>query len=227
MMATPVDLNTLSTPWKVLISGFLVILGAGYLSAALNAALAVGLSPAAIADHYGNKRVSQEERAAIAEQGFVEEEFSLDDEPAMDEMDHGQHDMNNMEDMAAMPGMDHSQHDMADMGAMQGDDTLPPQVMAQLSHVHLLGFSFILLGIGALTCLTRLSDKTKAILVGTLFAGLLGDIASLNLTRFVTTDFSYLTIFTGTLIGVCLALMSLRILWELWGPTPTQTWDQL
>ncbi len=216
MMASPVDLNTLSTPWKVLISGFLVILGAGYLSAATNAALAVGLSPAAIADHYGNKRVSSEERAAIAEQGFVEEEFSLDDdEPSMDEMDHSEHDM---------ADMDHSQHDM---DAMQGDDTLPPQVMAQLSHVHLLGFSFILLGVGALTCLTRLSDKTKVILVGTLFVGLLGDIASLNLTRFLAADFAYLTMFTGTLIGVCLAAMSLRILWELWGPAPTRTWHQL
>ena len=42
----------------------------------------------------------------------------------------------------------------------------------------------------------------------------------LNLTRFVSSNFAWMTMVAGTLIGVCLAIMILRILWEMWGPKP-------
>lgn len=198
------DFTDLSLPWKLLLTGFLVLLGAGYLAAATNARLAVGLTPASIAEHYGDKRVTTAERAAIESQGFVEEEFSLDE---LDEGgDHGgPHDSAHMDDMAAT-----------------GDDTLPPQVLAQVSHVHWLGFSMLLLSIGSLTCLTRWSDGVKAVLVTVLFLSFLGDIAGVNLTRFVSDGFAWMTMVAGTLIGACLAVMSLRVLWELWGPRPAR-----
>ncbi|KAF0193103.1 MAG: hypothetical protein FD165_206 [Gammaproteobacteria bacterium] len=210
----------LTISWKILISGFLIVLGSGYLAGAANAILAVGITPAAIADHYGDKRLSKADAAAIGQQGFVEEEFSLDDAPdtASDEMAHDMdHDMDHemtSGDNAAMT------HDMAGMDhATHGDDTLPAQVLAQVSHVHWLGFSLLLLATGTLACLTRLAEFSKALLVSLLFLAFFSDIASLNLVRFVSPDFSWLTVVAGTTVGLCLAVISLRVLWELWGPS--------
>jgi hypothetical protein len=204
MFTKEFSFSGLALSWRLLISAFVFTLGVGYLSAALNATLAVGLSVDAIADHYGDKTLSSAERQAMMEYGFVEEEFSLDDE----NMDH-----TDVPDGAMM-----------DYGAMDGhagtvDDSLPPQVMAQLSHVHLLGFSLILISIGSLTCMTRLSELVKVTLVVTLFLAFVGDIAGLSLTRFVSDSFAWVTMITGTLIGVCLAIMSLCILWDVWIPS--------
>ncbi len=202
MMLSAFNFAKVPFSWKILISGFIVILGSGYLAAVLNAALSVGMNPQAIADHYADKSLSSTEATAIAEQGFVEEEFSFDEEGEMN-----------------MDGMDHSQMDMSamDHGAgMSGDDTLPPQILAQVSHVHLLSFSLLLLAMGGLICLTQLTETIKALVVSLLFFGLWGDIISLNLVRFVSGSFSYLTVAMGTTIGLCFAFISFRVLWELW-----------
>ncbi len=196
-----VDFSRLPLYWKMLVTGFVVILGAGYLAAAINAALAVGISPAAIADHYGDRSLTDTERVQMEQQGFVEEEFSLDEED---------------EDMAATDGA--MSHDMKGMAGGSIDDSLPPQILAQLAHIHLLGFSLLLLAIGSLFCLTRLNSGAKTFLVTLLFISFLGDIAGLNLTRFVSPGFAWLTMIAGTTIGICLALMILRVLWELWVP---------
>ncbi len=196
----------LSLSWKALVTGVIIVLGSGYLFAVLNAALSVGMSPQAIADHYADKSLSTLEAAAIAEQGFAEEAFSFDDEE------------DNMSGMA-MEGMDHSGMDMAGMdhgAAASGDDTLPAQILAQVSHVHLLSFALLLLAMGGLICLTQLTECLKTVIVSLLFLSLWGDIISLNLVRFVSGSFSYLTVAMGTTIGLCFAFISFRVLWELW-----------
>lgn len=203
IMNSKIDFSCLSLSWKLLLTGFVVVLGSGYLAAVFNAALSVGMNPQAIADHYADKRLSVAEAAAIAEQGFVEEEFSLDDE-----------------DMTEM-SMDHQDmgHDMehgSDMEHSSGDDTLPPQILAQVSHVHLLSFALILISMGGLLCLTQLSETVKAVVVSLLFLSLWGDIISLNLVRFVSPVFSWLTVAMGVTVGLCLAFISLRVLWEVW-----------
>ncbi len=204
-MMNAVSFARLSPSWKLLVTGFVIVLGSGYLAAVFNAALSVGMNPQAIADHYGDKSLTSAEASAIEKQGFVEEEFSFDDEADMGGM--------------SMEGMDHSQMDMPGMdhgSAASGDDTLPPQILAQVSHVHLLSFSLLLLAMGGLLCLTQLTESIKALLVSLLFLGLWGDIMSLNLVRFVSGSFAYLTVAMGTIIGLCFAFISLRVLWELW-----------
>ncbi len=220
MLKVPFNFANLSTSWKVLVSGFIIILGSGYLAAVLNAALSVGMTPQAIADHYADKSLSTVEAAAIAEQGFAEEEFSFDDDDEMADMS-----------MDGMAEMDHSQMGMAGMDhgdAVSGDDTLPAQILAQVSHIHLLSFSLLLLSMGGLACLTQLVESTKTALVSMLFLGLWGDIISLNLVRFVSGSFAYLTFAMGTAIGLCFAFISFRVLWELWlmKPTNNQTEGQ-
>ncbi len=207
-MTSNFSFSQMTVSWKLLITGFIIILSSGYLAAVFNAALSVGMNPQAIADHYADKTLSSTEAAAIAEQGFVEEEFSFDEE----------------DEMIDMEGMDHSQMDMSTMNhdsAASGDDTLPPQILAQVSHVHLLSFALLLLAMGGLVCLTQLAESIKALVVSLLFLGLWGDIISLNLVRFVSGSFSYMTVAMGTTIGLCFAFISFRVLWELWLMKPT------
>jgi hypothetical protein len=186
---TKLTLSKLSFSWKMLLTGYVLVLVSGYLAAVMNTILAVGIEPAAIADHYGDKSLTPTEQVTLESQGFVEKEFSLD-EPEEDEPGHEMHAM--------------------------GDDSITPQAMAQISHVHLFGFALILISIGGLTCLTALPEAAKTILVSLLFISFLSDIGSLNLTRFVSDGFAWLTMLSGVLIGICLAVMTSSVLWELW-----------
>jgi hypothetical protein len=182
-----VTLSGLSGPWKLLVTGFILILGAGYLAGALNAALSVGISVADIADHYGAQSLSVEESAAMGEMGFIEEEFSFDDL-----------------DVEAMPL------------ESAAPTSISAQQMAGLAHVHLLGFAMILLSAGALACMTGFSDPLKGALVGGLFLSLGLDIGGLYLVRFVSSGFAALNMLAGMAIGVCLLIIFVRVLWELW-----------
>jgi len=206
-------LTGLGPSWRLLITGFLLVLGSGYLMGALNAALAVGLTPAAVADHYRDQTLSHAEAAAVARQGYVEEEFSFD-QPAPAPHDH--------DPMAGMAGME----------GMEGMGGAPPapghgrsinrQELAQLSHVHLLGFSFILFTVGALACLTTLPEGVKVALVLLLALCLGADIGGLWLVRFVSEDYAWLTALSGVTMGVCLLVTAARVLWEVWFCRPEE-----
>ncbi len=207
-----IRLGGLSLSWRVLITGFLLVLGTGYLAGALNAALSVGITPASIADHYGDQTLNQEEKAIMAEQGFVEEEFSFDDEEEMGDMA-GMDGMAGMGDMAGMycHGKGHGGDD-----GLTAPTSITAQQMAQLAHVHLLGFAMILLSVGSLACLIDLSEGVKTTLVGLLFLSLGGDIGGLYLVRFVSDQFALLNMMAGVTIGLCLAVVSVRALYEMW-----------
>lgn len=196
MDARRARLRGLSPSWRLLLTGFLLVLGAGYLTGALNAALAVGLSPAAVADHYRDRTLTRAEAATMEAQGFVEEEFSFD---------------------APAPA---DGHEMEGMGGTaphaEGARSITRQQLAQLSHVHLLGFSFILLSVGALACLTTLAEGLKIALVGLLGASLALDIGGLWLVRFVSDGYAWLTVLSGAAVGVALLVTSSRVLWEVW-----------
>src|SRR3990172_10377619 len=135
----------------------------------------------------------------MEEKGFVEEEITLDEEEDADN-DHKHNDV--------MP-----EHE-------GGVKPVSLQQMAQLAHVHLLGFSLLLVSMGILACLTALAEWLKVLLVGMLGLAFLFDIAGLYLVRFVSADFALLPVMTGIIIGVCIAFISLRVLYELWIATP-------
>ncbi|MDH4228691.1 MAG: hypothetical protein OEW11_02970 [Nitrospirota bacterium] len=209
-------LRSLPRSFRVMITGFLLVLGTGYGLAALNAALEVGISPAAISDHYGEPSLSGEEAAVMAEQGYVEEEFSLGDEGGVahsaDHSADAEHagDMHHADDFGAEP-MD--AHD-----GETGGEAIELEDLVELSHIHLLAFSLILFCAGTLACLSSWSEGVKSVLVGALAACLLLDIGSLFLVRFVSAGMAWLTFVAGSGIGICLLLISLRVLWDLWGP---------
>jgi hypothetical protein len=196
-------LRGLAPSWRVLITGFVLVLGAGYLSGALNAALAVGLTPAAIADHYRDRTLSQAEAAEVARQGFVETEVTFGDAPTEAEHDTAAH-----------------EHAQAGAAGPEGGRSISAQQLAQLAHVHLLGFALILISVGALACLTALPEAVKVAVVLLLAVCLGADIGGLWLVRFVSEGFAWLTAASGVGIGACVAVTSLRVLWELWSPAP-------
>lgn len=210
-------LGGLGISWRLLITGFLLVLGAGYLSGALNAALAVGLTPADIAGHYRDQTLTPAEAKVVARQGFVEEEFSLDEDSDQAgtaaggmAMDHGDH---------AAPG---EGGEAGEGGHMGMGRSITAQQLAQLAHVHLLGFALILISVGSLACLTAWSEGVKAALVVVLAVCLGGDIGGLWLVRFVSDGFAWVTAAAGVGIGLCVAATTLRVLWELWGPAPRE-----
>jgi hypothetical protein len=210
--ARPGRLQGLSPSWRVLVTGFLLVIGAGYLAGALNAALAVGLTPAAVADHYRDQTLSKAEEATFEKQGFVEEEFSFD-EPAAEAPAPMDHDADHDHDAVA------GHEPMEGMGGVK---SITPQQLAQLSHIHLLGFSFILFTVGALACLTTLPEAFKVVLVAVLTVSLGADIGGLWLVRFVSDGFAWLSVVSGTAVGVCLLVTALRVLFEVWLSRPKE-----
>lgn len=209
-------LSGLSPSWRLLITGFVLVIGSGYLMGALNAALAVGLTPAAVADHYRDQTLTHAEAAAVAKQGYVEEEFSFDQPaPAAHEHTHTEA-MPGMEGMEGMPGMG------GEAPAPGHGVSITRQQLAQLSHVHLLGFSFILLTVGALACLTTFPEGLKVALVVVLALCLGADIGGLWLVRFVSEGYAWLTAASGVAVGVCLLVTAARVLWEVWFCRPKE-----
>ena len=142
-----VFLSYLPMSWRLLITGFLLFLGAGYLAGGLNASLSVRITPASIADYYGDNSLIQEEASAISEQGFVEEDSLFDDEPETSMEGHD------------MTGLEHTSH------GGDAPQSITAQQMAGMAHVPLLGFAMILLSIGSLACVSTLSEGTKASMV--------------------------------------------------------------
>ena len=199
MVTSQIRLTQLSPSWKILITVFIITLSAGYLNGALNAALSVGLTPASISDHYGGQMLSESEKTILEEKGFVEEEINLDEQEDTDN--------------------DHKHNDVIPEHE-GGVKPVSLQQMAQVAHVHLLGFSLLLLSMGTLACFTTLAEWLKVLLVGMLGLAFLFDIAGLYLVRFVSANFAWLPMITGITIGVCIAFISLRVLYELWIATP-------
>ncbi|MCC7203414.1 MAG: hypothetical protein IT393_12235 [Nitrospirae bacterium] len=192
-MASQIRLTQLSLSWKVLITGFIIIVSAGYLNGALNAALSTGITPSMVAEHYGGQVLSASETKELKEKGFVENEVNLDGD---DEGNQKHHDETAGQTTSVKP--------------------ISLQQMAQLAHIHLLGFSFILISVGALACFTALAEWIKALVVGILGFAFLFDIGGLYMVRFVSANLAWLPVITGVTIGVCLAFISLRVLYEMW-----------
>jgi hypothetical protein len=204
-------LSGLEPSWRLLVTGFVLVIGSGYLMGALNAALAVGLTPAAVADHYRDQTLTHAEAATMASQGYVEEEFSFDQPAPADQGPAAGHD--HMEGMAGMAGpAPEPGHGVS----------ITRQQLAQLSHIHLLGFSFILLTVGALACLTTLPEALKVAVVVLLTLCLGADIGGLWLVRFVSEGYAWVTAASGATVGVCLLVISLRVLWEVWFCRPEE-----
>jgi hypothetical protein len=89
------------------------------------------------------------------------------------------------------------------------------RTLARVSHVHLLGMSFIFMLTGSVFLLTEVRPAIRAIVVALPFVAIWIDIGSWWFTKYQPV-FAYTVIIGGILMGICLAAQILMPLWEMW-----------
>lgn len=180
-------LHTLPFSGKVAVTLFLVLLWYGYILAGLNAMLAVGASAGSIAEHYSDHSVKQSEAKEIEEQGFSEEEVVIDNNG---KEGHGNHDPKN--------------------------ESITPQELVQLGHVHILGFSLLFISLGVILFLSGTGEGLKVLILFLLFLVFSLDIGGLFLVRFVSGSYAVIPFASGIGIGAGIAVVSLITLYDMW-----------
>jgi len=148
-----ISLNSLPLSGKIAVSLFLILLWYGYFLAALNAILAVGTSVSSIAEHYSDKSLTKDETRKLNEQGFTEEEIEIN----------GGHD-----------------HQAAENSGEE-NETISPQELVQLGHIHILGFSLLFITAGIILLLSSAGEWFKIIILLFLFMSFSFDIGKIFL----------------------------------------------
>lgn len=197
------SLNTLPISGKVAVTLFLILLGYGYILAALNAKLAVGITAESIADHYADHSLTKQEAHDIEQKGFSEEEVVIDNHPVHEHV-HGH-------------GHEHEQaQEHKPEHAHEGNGTITPQQIVQLGHIHILGFSLLFISLGAILVFSGIGELWKIIILLTLFLCLAFDIGGLLLVRFVSPDLAVITFISGIGTGISIAVISLTAFYDMW-----------
>lgn len=181
------SLNTLSFSARISVTLFLILLWYGYILAALNARLAVGTTVESIAEHYADHSLSQFEAQKIEEQGFAEEEVVIEN---------------------------HDEHDNKDIE--EDRESISPQEIVQLGHVHILGFSLLFISLGIILSFTSIGEWLKVLILLVLFLFFAFDIGGLFLVRFISANYAVIPFVSGIGIGVGIAVVSLIALYDMW-----------
>ena len=235
-----ISLNTLPLSGKTAITLFLVLLWYGYLLAALNTRLSVGLSAESIADHYSDHSLTKSETQDIEQKGFTEEEVDLDSGNGNhSSMSQGtQRDIKISRSVGVYPqrtsGMnpdatiarndmpkgssdEHDHHaDHEPNYTKEGTGTITPQEIVQLGHIHILGFSLLFISLGIILSLTGIRELFKVVILLILFLSFGLDIGGLLLVRFVSPTLAILTVISGIGTGICMAVISLVAMYDMW-----------
>jgi len=183
-----ISLNSLPLSGKIAVSLFLILLWYGYFLAALNAILAVGTSVSSIAEHYSDKSLTKDETRKLNEQGFTEEEIEIN----------GGHD-----------------HQAAENSGEE-NETISPQELVQLGHIHILGFSLLFITAGIILLLSSAGEWFKIIILLFLFMSFSFDIGGLFLVRFVSGSLAAIPFASAIGIGVGIAIISLTAFYDMW-----------
>ena len=182
------SLNSLPLSGKIAVSLFLILLWYGYFLAALNARLAVGTSVGSIAEHYSDKSLTKDETRKLNEQGFTEEEVEING------------------------GHDHQ----AAGNSGEENETISPQELVQLGHIHILGFSLLFITAGIILLLSSAGEWFKIIILLFLFMSFSFDIGGLFLVRFVSGSLAVIPFASAIGIGVGIAIISLTAFYDMW-----------
>ena len=182
------SLNSLPLSGKIAVSLFLILLWYGYFLAALNARLAVGTSVGSIAEHYSDKSLTKDETRKLNEQGFTEEEIEIN----------GGHD-----------------HQAAENSGEE-NETISPQELVQLGHIHILGFSLLFITAGIILLLSSAGEWFKIIILLFLFMSFSFDIGGLFLVRFESSSLAVIPFASAIGIGVGIAIISLTAFYDMW-----------
>ncbi|MBI5192599.1 MAG: hypothetical protein HZA08_04030 [Nitrospirae bacterium] len=241
-----ISLNTFPISGKTAITLFLILLWYGYLLAALNTRLSVGLSAESIADHYSDHSLTKSETQDIEQKGFSEEEVVIDSSEQKQEARSKKQDVTNKNSKAPSPGLsptrgedakppspltgegqgggelrislgEHNHHaDHEPDDKKGGNGTITPQQIIQLGHIHLLGFSLLFVSLGIILSLTGIRELFKVVILFILFLSFGLDIGGLLLVRFVSPGLAIITVISGIGTGICMAVISLAAMYDMW-----------
>jgi hypothetical protein len=99
----------------------------------------------------------------------------------------------------------------------KGEQSITPQEIVQLGHIHILGFSLLFISLAAILILSAMGERWKIILLSLLFLFLSLDIGGLFLVRFVSRSFAVIPFISGIGSGAVMVTISLAAA-VLWSP---------
>ena len=88
--------------------------------------------------------------------------------------------------------------------------------LLRMSHQHAFGHGIIYALLGAVFLLSSWPEKLKAAIILTPFLGALLDLSSWWMLKYLAGDYEWLSIAGGIISSLGFAIMTLRILYELW-----------
>src|SRR3972149_5513782 len=98
----------------------------------------------------------------------------------------------------------------------KGEQSITPQEIAQLGHIHIFGFSLLFISLAAILTLSAIGERWKILLLALLFLFLTLDVGGLFLVRFVSHAFALIPFISGIGSGAGIAAISLGALYDLW-----------
>lgn len=106
--------------------------------------------------------------------------------------------------------LDHDKHPEA------RSESITPQEMVQLGHVHILGFSFLFISLGIILFLSGIGEGWKVLILSLLFLLFSFDIGGLFLVRFASSRLAVIPFISGIGIGAGIAIISVIALYDMW-----------
>lgn len=237
------ELRSLPLSFKILFTGTLLVLGAGFLVAEFNLYLTYhltdgqpGLTPADMKRAFYGQRDNTKLAAKI--HGGSMEQFlpKAGDKEKI---------LSWIQDGAERPGYValvqpilaencvrcHNPHGLQRftplttyeevMTVTQIDRGEPVSLWARVAHTHLQSIGIIFLVLGGIFALTSWPERVKAVVVTLPFLALVADFGSRFLAKYVP-DIVYLMMASGAAIGLLFAVMTLTPLYEMWLKNPPE-----
>ncbi len=107
-------------------------------------------------------------------------------------------------------------HDHEHPHLKEGNESITPQQIVQLGHIHILGFSLLFISLGAILLLSNMGEGWKVMILSLLFLSFSLDIGGLFLVRFVSGSLAVISFISGIGTGVGMAIVSLISLCDMW-----------
>ncbi len=227
-------LGKLPLPYKVLFTGFLLVIGLGLMMAGAQIMLTHGMADGKpglskediVYSYYGNRSGSKLESALTGKMKskapddvrFVLIQWARDEAP-MDQWGKvgpllEQH-CSNCHD--AESGLDQVAKPEVAQKLAEVDHGASISSLTRVSHIHLFGIGFIFLFVGWIFAMAEFDHRWKLILIATPFVFLIADILSWWLTKFWP-GFAWLTMIGGFGYSLASTVMVMASLAQMWLP---------
>ena len=237
-MNQEVTLGRLAMPYKVLFTGFLLVIGLGLMMAGVQIMLTHGMADGKpglskediVYSYYGNRSGSKLESAltgamkskAPDEVRFVLIQWARDGAPKEQWGTVGpllEKHCSNCHD--AESGMVQVAKPEVAQQLAEVDHGASVSSLTRVSHIHLFGIGFIFMFVGWIFGMAEFNPRWKLILIATPFAFLIADVLSWWLTKYIPA-FAWLTMIGGFGYSLASTVMVATSLVQMWLPPWTK-----